>query len=440
MLLYNIRLAWKSIRRDTILSILIVGGIALGVGVSTAFITLHHVLSTDPIPEKSDVLHYVRMDSWDPAKQAPHVGGIPTQITYRDMLGITESDIPRRQAAMYKSRMYVYPEGSEERPFQEMVRLTHRDFFELFRVPFLYGGPWSEAAERKPDAVVVLDREMNERLFGGGDSVGETVRIADRDFTVVGVLAEWSPKIKFYDMTQNPYQEREHLLAPLPLIEPMEITSSGNRDGWTGTEGDTFLERLYNSEQVFLQMWVELPGAGARKDYEDFLAAYVAEQKKLGRFQRPMDNRVTPLPDLMEEWGVVPHQATALAVVSVLFLAVCSVNLIGLFLGKFLARAPTVAIRRALGASRKRVFLQHIVECELMGAVGGFLGLVLSLVGLAVINRVVESTFGTEKLVELDATMLLAAVFLSLVAGLAAGLYPAWRICHIPPANYLKNQ
>jgi putative ABC transport system permease protein len=52
----------------------------------------------------------------------------------------------------------------------------------------------------------------------------------------------------------------------------------------------------------------------------------------------------------------------------------------------------------------------------------------------------VESTFGTEKLVELDATMLLAAVFLSLVAGLAAGLYPAWRICHIPPANYLKNQ
>ena len=64
MLLYNVRLAWKSVQRYPVLSALILLGIALGVGVSTTFITAYHVLARDPVPGKSDSLYYVRMDSW----------------------------------------------------------------------------------------------------------------------------------------------------------------------------------------------------------------------------------------------------------------------------------------------------------------------------------------------------------------------------------------
>jgi putative ABC transport system permease protein len=115
---------------------------------------------------------------------------------------------------------------------------------------------------------------------------------------------------------------------------------------------------------------------------------------------------------------------------------VSSVNLIGILLGKFLSRAPEIGVRRALGASRRSVFIQHIVECELVGVLGGILGLGLSVIALKVINRMFEN----QTPFVLDFNMVAAALFLSLVAGLVAGVYPAWRICRVAPARYLKLQ
>ena len=123
-------------------------------------------------------------------------------------------------------------------------------------------------------------------------------------------------------------------------------------------------------------------------------------------------------------------------VISLLFLLVCAVNLIGILLGKFLARAPEVGVRRALGASRSSVFLQHIVECQLIGVIGGLFGLGLSALVLRLINRLLDNSgqFG------LDLPMVAAGIGLSLVAGLVAGLYPAWRVCRVAPAIHLKLQ
>ena len=66
MLAYQIRLALKSIRRNPILSSLIVGGIGLGIAVSMTFITGHYMMSGDPLPAKSDRLFVVQIDAWNP--------------------------------------------------------------------------------------------------------------------------------------------------------------------------------------------------------------------------------------------------------------------------------------------------------------------------------------------------------------------------------------
>ena len=99
------------------------------------------------------------------------------------------------------------------------------------------------------------------------------------------------------------------------------------------------------------------------------------EQKQLpGRFGAPINNwaptkRRWPGCSYQE---VVPGEANALMlIIALLFLLVCSVNLIGILLGKFLARAPEVGVRRALGASRRWVFVQHLLECELIGVIAG---------------------------------------------------------------------
>ncbi|MEO6326729.1 MAG: ABC transporter permease [Thermoanaerobaculia bacterium] len=442
MLMHNLVIAWKSLKRNRILSSLIVTGIALGIALSTTFATIRHSFAKDPIPEKSNVLYNVRLDSWDPLKPYPArvPGEPPTQITYRDAMEIMKSSIPLRQSAMYKTNLYVHPDPKVGKPFKEQIRACFADFFPMFNVPFKYGSGWDKKGDVGPEAVVVLNEEMNEKLFGGANSVGKTVRIEDKDFRVVGVLGPWFPSIKFYDLTQNQLQPPEKLFIPFNHLVPMNLRTGGNSDGWGPSPNLPGIAGLLGSETCWLQMWVELPKKSDLSAYQDFLKAYAMEQKKIGRFPRPVNNRVSSVKEWMDLAGVVPAQANALVVVSLLFLAVCALNLVGLLLGKFLARAAEIGVRRALGASRLDIFLQHVVECELIGVLGGVLGISLSLLTLAYMNNWMKTLVNRTDFFKLDAEMVVMAVGLSLAAGLVAGLYPAWRTCKLAPAIHLKVQ
>jgi putative ABC transport system permease protein len=81
--------------------------------------------------------------------------------------------------------------------------------------------------------------------------------------------------------------------------------------------------------------------------------------------------------------------------------------------------------------------MQHLVECELIGLLGGVVGIGLSALALQLINGLFQDNlFGFA----LDLNMIGAGVILSLGAGLIAGIYPAWRICRVAPASHLKLQ
>ncbi len=122
---YQLRLAWKSLRRNPGHSLIVCAGIALGVAVSTLFATVRHSFAKDPIPEKSDVLYYVRLDSWDPNQ--PYPGNVPPpQVTYQDMTALMRSDIPVRQSGSFKTQLYVFPDEKVGRPQREVIRLMLR--------------------------------------------------------------------------------------------------------------------------------------------------------------------------------------------------------------------------------------------------------------------------------------------------------------------------
>ena len=435
MLGYHIKIALKSLRRNPVLTALLIGGIALGICVSTAFVTLRHLFTQDPLPGKTDKVFYVRLDTW--GKDSARLPGqdIPDQITYKDALGLLHSKVPVRQTPSFITERFIIPDPKVARPFQPQIRLVMSDFFDMFQAPFRFGGPWTKAADAKPEQVVVIDHATNQKLFGGENSVGKMVRIEDRDFRVVGVLDRWRPPMRYFEMFRNPVGPPEPVYIPFNLTGPLGITSSGNNSSWKFEQIQTNVD-LMNSERMWLQYWVELPDQAAVSAYNDWLTGYISEQKKLGRFERPLRFQLSTVPDIIEEMGVMPQGVKSMSVVSILFLAVCSLNLVGILLGKFLARIPEVSVRRALGASRAQIFWQHVIECELIGIIGGALGIVLSLGILGLIARYLPNG----EALRLDGEMLSVAAFLSLVAGLVAGIYPAWRVCSVPPAMQLKVQ
>jgi len=446
MILYNVRIALKSLRRNPVLTAIIIGGIALGICASTTFTTVRHMFARDPLPGKSQNIFYVRMDNWDP--HAPYPTGesskakaIPTQLTYRDAMALMRSNMPVRQTALFKVALTVYPDKKVARPYTETVRVCFSDFFTMFRVPFHYGRAWDHRADANAEPVIVIDDATNQKLFAGANSVGKRIRIDDREFTVVGVLEPWRPFIKMYDLTQNFVDAPEAMYIPFSLTRPMMLRTTGNSDGWkpipqrpgTPTPQQQFDDFL-SSDVDWVQFWVELRNPSDQAAYQRFVDGYVLEEKKHGRFERPLNNDVSSLMTALRDAGVVRPQVTAMAAISILFLAICALNLTGLLLAKFLARAPEVSVRRALGATKAHVFLQHITECEIVGLAGGAIGMLIAIGAMHFIGKLVASTAS----ITLDAEMIFAALFLSLGAGLLAGLYPAWRICSVQPAVQLK--
>ncbi|HUP62101.1 MAG TPA: ABC transporter permease [Thermoanaerobaculia bacterium] len=437
MFLYNIKIAIRSLRRNPVLTALLIGAIALGICVSTTFIGLRRVFEKDPLSGKSQSLFYVRLDNWDPARayNADDPRSLPIMISYRDMRELMKSDIPARHGGTYRASMFAHPDPKVGRPFNCDIRMVFSDFFPMFNIPFRYGSGWGKAADAKPEPVVVIDQAMNERLFGGVNSVGRTIRFDERTYKVVGVIGDWTPPFRFYDITQG-VAKVEGVFMPFNFTQVLELNTNGNSDGWKGQADPTYASFL-QSEQTWISYWAELPTPEKQQAYREWVNNYVRDQKKRGRFERPLHTEVTSMPAVFEEYQLVPPAIKSMSVVSLLFLIVCSLNLVGLLLGKFLARIPEVSVRRALGASRFQVFLQHVVECELVGIAGGAIGIALSVGVLQLIEKIIPQNAIR---IGLDAEMVFVSIFLSLVAGLLAGIYPSWRVCSVAPAMQLKVQ
>ncbi len=435
MFSYYLKLGWLSIRGNPLLSTLMIAAIAIGIGACMTIITVNYVMSSNPIPRKSDQLFYVQLDSGDPINHDDDGFELPDQMTYLDAMALMKASKAHRQVVSNRSSLVLEPQGEGERPFSVDARNTWADFFPMFDLRFTYGSGWDASADNNLERVVVLSKEMNERVFGGENSVGRNVRMNGMDFQVVGVLDEFIPVPKFYDVTNDPFGEPEEVYIPFNIAVEYELPRRGNTNCWKSPDGEGF-DAFLNSECMWIQSWVELRNEAEELDYMAFLNAYVEQQKTLGRFQRPMNNQLSDVMEWMENQEVVDDDAQVMLGLSLLFLLVCLLNTIGLLLAKFMGKSGDISLRRALGASRSSLFVQHMIESGMIGLCGGILGLGLTWLGL----RGIEMLFGeiVKNMVGLDWIMVLTAIALAIASALIAGLYPTWRACRIAPASQLK--
>src|SRR6516164_2213960 len=207
MFSYYLQLGLRSLRRNPVLTALMVFGIALGIAASMTTLTVMHLMGSDPIPWKSDKLHYLQMDNWSPDDPFNSDGRPPDQITYRDAVALMEAGKADKQTAMFKLALPVQPENRELKPFQSLGRVAYADFFAMFEPAFAYGGSWDRKQDAEHARVVVLGHEINEKLFGGQNSVGRNVRLGGEDYVVVGVLGDWKLRSRYYDLTNGAFSD-----------------------------------------------------------------------------------------------------------------------------------------------------------------------------------------------------------------------------------------
>jgi putative ABC transport system permease protein len=432
---YYCNLALRSFRRNKALTALMVLAIALGIGASMTTLTVFHILAGDPIPQKSDKLFYPRLEPRTARGQTP--GEEPEeQMTRFDAEALLREHRGDRQAMMSGGAVSVESADGKIQPFAVDARYTSADFFPMFDVPFAFGSGWTGADDEGRAQVAVISKELNEKLFGGGNSVGKTLRAGDNSFRIVGVLDTWRPTPKFYDLTNDRFSAVEQVFVPFSTSRALKLGSQGNMDCWgdqTDAEGSTGL----NAPCAWIQYWVELDDPSRAADYKRYLENYSSQQRAAGRFERPTNVRLDNVMQWLEFKQAVPSDVRLQLWLAFGFLLVCLLNTVGLLLAKFMRREPEIGVRRALGASRRAVFAQYLVEAGAIGIVGGTAGLGLALLGLWAVRQQPDSY---AELAHLDLPMLLATFALALISSVLAGLLPAWRAMQVAPAIQLKSQ
>jgi putative ABC transport system permease protein len=447
MMGYYLGLAIRSLRRNVALTVLMIVAVGVGIGASMTMLTTLRAMSGDPIPEKNSKLFVPQIDTWGPdSRHGQPDDLLPDQLSYGDAMALMRAHRGVRQTAMYALGMDVSPESvagtvTPAKPFQATGRAAYTDFFSMFEVPFRSGGPWGAADDEQRANVVVLSARLADRIFPGVDPVGKTISLDAREYRVVGVLKAWNPLPRYFDLTQSAFSTMEDFYLPFATAIDRRLESYGNNNchgvpppGWEG--------RL-NSDCVWLQFWVELPSAAAARAYRAFLANYAAQQRLSGRFHWTDRVELHDVREWMVQNKVVSEEVKMNTMIGAGVLAVCLINAIGLMLAKLASRAVDLGIRRALGGSRRDIFLQCMTETAVVGLLGGALGLALTAAGLAA-NRAllapVAKHISLDSLTSLDSGMVGITLTVAVFATLCAGLYPTWRATRVQPAWQLKTR
>ena len=436
MFSYYFKLGVRSLRRNPALTALMVLTLAIGVAASVSTLTILHMMSGDPIPQKSDRLFVPIFDVAPVENYKPGDKLTESQVTYPDVMNLLKSGQGIRRTGLYGISAAIEPPRKDLPAFSAQGVAPTRDFFAMFDVPFVRGQAWSAQDDERGADVIVLSRDIAEKLFGEANPVGQRINVMGFPFTIVGVTDKWAPKPRYYKLVGGEqFGDGEEFFIPLGSAIRHETTHNGGMN--CSERSDPGFEGRLRSNCTWLQFWFETESSADRTQLQNYIDSYAAEQRKLGRMKRAAPNHLFNVTEWMQEREVVDKDTRLSAWLAFGFLLLCLVNTIGLLLAKFSVRAAEVGIRRALGASRREIFRQFLIESAVVGLAGGVLGLVLAFGALALIGM---QSSEVASLARMDLTMLAFTFALSVLAAVLAGLLPTWRACQVTPAIQLKSQ
>ena len=437
MFQYYFLLGVRSLRRNPALTALMVLTLAIGVAASVSTLTILHVMSGDPIPHKSGRLFVPLFDVAPAEGYTPGEEPGDRQMSYPDAANLLKSKQGDRRTAIFGISAPIQPQRKDINVFPASGLALTRDFFAMFDAPFLHGQAWSEADDDAGANVVVLSRAVSEKLYGDVNPVGQRMNIMGQQFQITGVLQPWAPLPHYYRLIggSGKFGAEDELFIPFSSAIRNQTDPSGNMN-CSGNPGPGYAAMLA-SECTWIQFWFETASASDRGALQDYLDGYANDQRKLHRMPRAAKNRLYDVMEWMTYNKVVSNDSKLSAWLAFGFLVLCLVNTIGLLLAKFSVRAAEVGIRRALGASRREIFRQFLVETAVVGLAGGILGLALAFAALALI-AMQSKQMGN--IAHMDWVMLAFTFVLSVAAAMLAGLLPTWRACQDAPAMQLKSQ
>jgi predicted permease len=391
---YALRMLVKS-RMSTTVAVL---SLALGIGATTAIFSVVYAVLVDPYPytgaQRIGFPHLMNRKG----DQGPTVYTMSDYLEMKaraksveDMIAIDRNNVVLTDAEL--------PEAVVREDFSSNA-------FEFFGVPPLFGRTFSSQeanSNSKVEPVAVLSYLFWERHFGGRrDILGQTLRLNDKFYTVIGVLPV---RFTWHDAD---------------IYVPMELhPSTESRVG------------------MVLKVKQGIPKEQVNSEFQSFHEKLSKEGPSLYYPEAPFRTEFMSVNDGI--LGKFANTLIALLVAVGFLLLIACANVANLLLARASGRHGEIAVRVAFGAGHNRLIQQLLTESVILSLTGGAFGIALAYGGVkAVVALMPEYSVPHEAVIAINLPVLSFAVVVSVLTGILFGLAPAWQLSSQNQSVFLK--
>jgi putative ABC transport system permease protein len=318
------------------------------------------------------------------------------------------------------------------------VIATVPDYQAVNKLQMARGRFLTHADDSNLENYCVLGSEAADRLFPYENPIGQTVGMRSHFFVVVGVVRERMPT-GGAGGSQAAEDYNRDIYIPL--------RTSNRRFGeviYTRTSGSRSAEKV-DISQVTLTVNAEVDSPEGRAKVQ----AVGNEVKAMLERRHPKKDWAVTVPlDKLEEAERAQSRFTMLmAMIASISLVVGGIGIMNIMLATVTERTREIGIRRALGAKRKDIIMQFLVEAVVQTTLGGLCGAFLGIVAVFTLPAAWDLVrnwgwFASD--MGLPAKLHVGAIFLSLgvsiLVGMVFGLYPAWRAARLDPIEALRHE
>ncbi|MNM36335.1 Macrolide export ATP-binding/permease protein MacB [compost metagenome] len=429
MIPYAASLALRGLKRHWPFTALITVSIAIGISTSSTMLTVMGALAVDPLPSHSGSLYHVQMDPRPEHVVRPGTKLLPT-VTLHDA---QELMLASSTKSTFTAGGWLPARSAQTaNPLRMLpVRGFTHSAPSMFGMTFLSGGPWSADEDSSAARVAIITQSLANELFPGTSALGATLELATKDFIVVGVISNWDPKPRFYDLDTGAFKSSERIFIPIEswLALPQDY-GNGRMRCWNDANND-----VTSPQCAWLHFWISLASKDEVRAFQLLADQYASDQISNGRTTRSQADIVS-LINWLDRNDVIPPGVRIQMWLSFGILLVSLVNANGLLLAKFMSRSSEFGIRRALGATRAAIFAQCIWESAALGALGGIMGAPLAALGIFLVRRL-PVDYANQ--LSISWPLLIISLALAIISSIAAGALPAWRVSRVSPQLQIKT-
>ena len=404
VMLDEIRFALRQLRKSSGFTLLAVLTLALGIGMNTAMFSLIHDLFLRGLPfsEPDRIVRIYGEAKERDLKQLPF--SVPKFWHYRDGQTVFSS------IAVDWGTGYILSGLGE--PVQVLGENVTANYFDLLGIHPILGRNFLPHEEMKRDVALITNSFWRRYLNSDPAVLGRSISLNGTATTIVGVLP---------DLPISWFERDTEVFTVKPFENP-----------------NTTKERLMLGYSFMRCIGRLKPGITMRQAQSAMLAL-----EKSYREQHPAaaDNTwASILVSASEDatGNLRPAFITLLAAVGAVLLIACS-NVANLLLVRFTGRRREIAMRMALGASRRGVIRLFMLESLTISIIAGLLGLCLALWIVSVVPKFAGHNIPLESAATVHLPVLFVTLGLSLLTGLVMGFYPAWQSSRADLVEGLKE-